>query len=264
MLQKKSNSCVRRIKFKNVNNFRDLGGYFVSSSSFTRWGRLFRSDSLDMLSSEEWGYIIDFLNIAMIIDLRSDEESKRFSVCPPDKIKVLKIPLISQKSYVDLFDQTLDIDLHREEIRKNLIQDYTSIIFENIDYVTKALLAINHYMKTGGIVFFCSAGKDRTGILAAIILYLCGVAEADIIADYCITEIYNNSGLYRRFDSKLNKTIEIEFSDELKEMKKSSPAKIKSLLYSFKKRNINELLNDHGFLYKDQNELIKQFVIEKV
>ena len=115
MLQKCSTSYIRRIKFKNANNFRDLGGYFVSNSSFTKWGRVFRSDSLDMLSPEEWDYITDSLNIAMIIDLRSEEESKRFSICPPDKINVLNIPLIAQNSYIDLFDQTLDIDLHREK-----------------------------------------------------------------------------------------------------------------------------------------------------
>lgn len=256
-----SNSCLRRVKLKNAFNFRDLGGYYVSSRSYTRWGKIFRSDSLDMLNTEEWNFIKDSLNVVSIIDLRSKEESKRFLISPPKSIDVLEIPLISENYYIDIFDQTLDIDLHREDIHKNLIQDYSRIAYENMHSVVKVLDIINYYLKIGGVVFFCSAGKDRTGIMAALILYLCGVSEADIVADYCITEIYNGFGINRRLDTQLNKTIEIEFSEELKEMRKASPLKIKKLLCSFTDYDIVETLNDYGFVYKKQNELINQIVI---
>lgn len=180
-----------RIDIEGTFNFRDLGGAPVGQASVAK-GRVFRADGLAQLtdrSREE----LTRLGITTVLDLRDiGERSKR-----PDAIDGLDVDYIELPVFEDRFfpaapptpeemrelAETTGLDLTDRSLRR--IYDYL------IDHFGPRLaLAVDTIANRceSGIVFHCSAGKDRTGLVAAFVLDLLGVDREDVLDDYTVTE----------------------------------------------------------------------------
>lgn len=170
----------RHIAFERLHNFRNLGGYRAADGRTVRWGRLFRSDSLGKLQGEDWDRFLT-LGIRTVIDLRYPWEVKRSGRVPSHQNLAYHNLSIEHRPY----DQAgLPPDV---EPARFLADKYTEVAHDGVKELRRALEIIAD--DTAPLVLHCHSGKDRTGLLAMLVLALVGVHEDDIVADFALTEL---------------------------------------------------------------------------
>lgn len=169
----------RHIAFECLHNFRDLGGYRAAGGRTVRWGRLFRSDSLGKLQGRDWDRFLA-LGVRTVIDLRHPWEVERSGRVPPYQGLVYRNLSVEHRPY----DQAgLEPDV---EPARFLADRYTEAAHDGVKELRSALEIVAD--DTAPLVFHCHSGKDRTSLLAMLILTLIGVHEDDIVADFALTE----------------------------------------------------------------------------
>lgn len=170
----------RHIHFERLHNFRDLGGYPTEDGQVVRWGRLFRSDSLGKLRDADVARFQD-LGITTVIDLRYPWEIDAKGRVPHHESLTYHNLSIEHRPY----DQAaLGPEI---EIGPYLAERFTEVATDGVEEIRQALEVI---AEAGGpTVFHCAAGKDRTGLLAALVLTLLGVSDEQIIEDFALTEL---------------------------------------------------------------------------
>lgn len=164
---------MKRYLETSIENMRDVGGYMAGERNIS-YGRLIRSNLPNKLSTED----VDFLKqlgIVSVIDLRTEEEySQKPSIFENDaSFKFHHCPLIVGR----------DVPPSPEDVPLSYLA-----ILEDKDNILKILTIITSEDK--GTLYFCNAGKDRTGVITALIMMLLGVRESDIINDYLLTKEY--------------------------------------------------------------------------
>lgn len=167
-------------------NFRDLGGYSTRNGRTVAWRRIFRSGEFSRITREDYQRLKEEIKLATVIDLRSDFEVKRqgLGLLAEAGVKYLNVPFIPDGS-------SLEADVRRFSTFNNMGQFYLDIIRDKGygNRINEAMEIIagaeNH-----PLVFHCAIGKDRTGILAAMLLSLVGVPDKDIIEDYTLSGPY--------------------------------------------------------------------------
>jgi protein-tyrosine phosphatase len=175
----------RHIDFASVPNFRDLGGYRTRDGRTVAWRRLFRSSALHDMSAPDRARLKDDIRPRAVIDLRSprepikqreigllDEAGARYHNVPfkPDSGDYLK-------QEMELFRDATDMGaLYLYRIRQpasgTRLVETLELIADRSDHP---------------LVFHCSAGKDRAGVLAAMLLSALGVMDEDIVHDYTLS-----------------------------------------------------------------------------
>lgn len=165
---------MREIQLTGALNVRDLGGLPTRSGGETRYGKLYRSDGLDHLTEEDLKKLLS-LGIQQDIDLRSMNEIEKWRdlLGEQPEIAYRKIPLLHTIDSTNLPATLSDLYLYMLDDSQG---EFKKIFRYILDYKESATL------------FHCSAGKDRTGLVAAILLLLVGVEEEDVIRDYCLSE----------------------------------------------------------------------------
>ena len=176
----------RRLPLATVDNMRDLGG-FAAAAGVTAFGRLWRSDLLGELPEGDVA-AIERAGVRTVIDLRGDDERARVpnSLNGRPGITYVGLPLLGD---VDTLAARMGMPLH-DSFMHSLSILYSTMADSNPDCFVQVFEALLSGLVRGGVVFHCTAGKDRTGVIAAMVLELCGVARADIVADYAVTEIH--------------------------------------------------------------------------
>jgi protein-tyrosine phosphatase len=170
----------RTITFDGCLNFRDLGGYTTRDGHMVRWRRLFRSDSLHRMSTSDVARLRDELGVVTVVDLRTRTERERGGPVPAeasDSVRALHVPMVD-----DLF-----ADRRERPRTMDMGEGYAAMLGFAGDQVA-TLLRVLAETDAYPVVFFCAAGKDRTGVLAAIVLSLLGVDDEDVVADYALTD----------------------------------------------------------------------------
>ncbi len=160
----------RHVPFEACFNFRDLGGYATVDRREVRRGVLFRSDSLHRLSASDLAALAA-LRVRAVIDLRTSAELADTGRVADHDDRVFR--------HVPCEDPTDDYVRPRAEL-------YLEFAQARGPQLAAAFHLVAH--EAGPIVFHCMAGKDRTGILAALLLATFGVPDATIAADYELTE----------------------------------------------------------------------------
>ena len=163
---------MRRIVFKNVKNLRDLGGYQTKDNKETKFNSIYRSDLPQNMEENEIKYLLDN-NLKVVIDLRKEEEISRVK-------NSLNIPEINYYSVNLLGDKCPN---EENEIPEGYIN-----IINNKETMYKVFEIIKN--EIGGILFNSTAGKDRTGVVAMLLLLLAGCYDDDIIVDYQVSYTY--------------------------------------------------------------------------
>lgn len=170
----------RHITFERLHNFRDLGGYTTADGLTVRWGRLFRSDSLGKLRGEDWERFLK-LGVEAVIDLRYSWEIDAKGRVPGDPSFAYHHLSIEHRPY----DQAA---LGPEvETGPYLAERYMEVAHDGVGELRRALEVIA--AQEGPVAFHCASGKDRTGLLAALVLALLGVPEEVIVEDFALTEL---------------------------------------------------------------------------
>jgi protein tyrosine/serine phosphatase len=179
---------TRILALEGVVNFRDYGDYATAAGSRIHKGRLYRSAAHSQATDADLD-IIEALNIAVVVDLRRPVERQR---APSRRPAGFQGQVIATQIGADEEDDpwwrfVADSDLSEAAFRDYLAGYYRHAPFDpkHVDVFGRYFAALGE--TDGAVLIHCAAGKDRTGILAALTHHLIGVHEDDIIADYLLT-----------------------------------------------------------------------------
>nr|AEH57248.1 putative tyrosine/serine phosphatase NikL-like protein [Prochloron didemni P3-Solomon] len=173
---------TRRIKLTSAINLRDLGSLQTMRKGFLPTGQVFRSGSLSKVNLEDTRWICNTKLFRTYIDLRTPKELLRDG--KPDLliangINWLSIPMDSRESFKLITKQ-----------KKPKPSDYLDCYCQMLKLVSLPLRTLLELIADGSglpIVFGCTAGKDRTGIIAALLLSALNIPERYICADYALS-----------------------------------------------------------------------------
>ncbi|MBN1176804.1 MAG: tyrosine-protein phosphatase, partial [Dehalococcoidales bacterium] len=164
----------RHIRFENVINFRDLGGYRARDGYTVAWRRLFRSGEFRNITPPEIDRLTGEIGLNTVVDLRStiEVEHQGASTLAEIDIKYHNIAFMT--------DDDPGANASRYEHCTNMGEFYLEMARQK-DYGKRIIEALEVIAdpKNHPMVFHCAVGKDRTGMLAAVLLSLLGVAEKD-------------------------------------------------------------------------------------
>ena len=174
------NDPRRLIQLDAVHNFRDMGGYPTVDGHTTKWRRLFRADGLYRLTEADLD-VVRGLDLHTVIDLRTRAELDERGTFPVDRHPV-------QFHHVSVISETWTAeDAEGEDDPADFLERaYLSILEEGEQRLAEAFVMLCEPGALPG-VFHCAAGKDRTGMLAMMVLGCLGVLDEYIVADYALT-----------------------------------------------------------------------------
>jgi protein-tyrosine phosphatase len=221
-------------------NFRDLGGFKTKEGRYTKWGKLFRADELSNLTEEDLQYLSS-IPITSVIDFRAQSEVKR----TPDKlphtvrftypIAITPGNLSSEGIQANLL--STNIDTQMKYMNRLLVSDPPCV------RAFRIFFAIVQNNLSAPLIFHCSAGKDRTGMAAALVLYSLGVDEQTIMEDYLASKIY----LSDKYDAFIAKYPRAESIFTVKKM--------------FLQAGINQIKRDHGSVMDYLTKVLKVDIV---
>ena len=182
---------LRKLPFNNAHNFRDLGGYKNADGKTVKWGLIYRSDKLSALSSED-EYFLDQLGLTRIVDFRSikEREAEPDRISPASSIAMQQIPINVSGVDVDVIKSKMASgELHQDQLSSLLVlanREFVEQYTPSYKVLIQSMLESNNLP----VVFHCTAGKDRTGFAAALILLALDVPKETVITDYLATNQY--------------------------------------------------------------------------
>lgn len=167
-------------------NFRDLGGIRTTAGKYVKWGKIFRSDDMHHLTEDDLSYLSS-IPIVSIVDFRTEQEIQNGPDKTPPSLKNHYIYNIAPGN-LNLADipQATKEELAKEMkvMNKLLVSDSACVA----QY--KKLFQLLQNEKEVPLMFHCTAGKDRTGMGTALILFALGVDEETIKQDYLLSNTY--------------------------------------------------------------------------
>lgn len=160
-------------------NTRDLGGMTTPDGSVVRYGRVVRADALHRLNQAKYEFAR--AGVTRVIDLRDDAERERAGVLDLDGVEVVHESMLDPTFGWINEDEVLPTELLRTR--------YREILGAFGDRLTASLTAMADVVadddgSTGAVAFHCALGKDRTGLLSAMLLSILGVEREQIVTDY--------------------------------------------------------------------------------
>jgi len=172
----------RRLHWDGTINVRDLGGFHTKDGRRTRRGALVRMDNPGHLTDAGIRAMLDY-GVSTVIDLRYPTEVTNY----PQLIEAVKtdagapvvmsIPLLDEANRAD---EDATFARSRDEWHEYVLD-------QRGETMAEVLRAIAH-AKAGTVAYHCAAGKDRTGIVSALLLDLAGVSRDEIVQDYSVSE----------------------------------------------------------------------------
>ncbi len=167
---------TRRLDWEALLNARDLGGLPTAGGGATRWNAVVRSDNLSALTDAGRAAVLAY-GIRTVIDLRLpfelEEEPNPFAERDHHGVAYRNLSFI-------------DPAATPPAVRTTLADDYIGLLRRFKPQVATVVTAIAR-ADPGGIVVHCAAGKDRTGLVAALLLSVAGVSRETIAEDYALT-----------------------------------------------------------------------------
>lgn len=189
---------IKRIKLKTLKNTRDLGGFPAINGKTLKSEKLIRSGHLAKASQEDINTLINTYGLRTVIDLRIDAEIKEKPEKLPEGVAYFWYPLLDKsflgiardeysiKSWLNLFK---DCDRRPEDVFYDM---YELLVFgdRSKEYIRK-IFDIFLSQEEGAVLWHCSAGKDRVGVVTMLLLLALGTDRETIIADFLATNRFS-------------------------------------------------------------------------
>lgn len=236
----------RRLLWEGCLNVRDMGGYAAANGRVARVGSLIRSDNLARLTAVGQQAVRE-TGVSIIIDLRSPYELGL-------EANPFAQMLVTDPTYANLplLDETDAESMTFTNAAPTLTEMYCIMLDRFQSNVGKIMMAIAD-APLGAVVFHCHSGKDRTGLIAALALKSVGVPDADIAADYALSDNYLNT----LYSAMLAKKADPEARARLAEQLTSKPETILGTLLYLERRygGIESYLRACGLNQEAQQKL---------
>lgn len=176
----------RHIAVERAFNIRDIGGYPAADGKVTQWNRFLRSDNLHALHEADMQVLLDY-GVRLVVDLRLPREL----VSTPN--------VFSGSASVDYRHHSFIDEAALKKIEETPVQNRTHmradkgyrLWLDECQHSVKDILMSLSEPDDGVALYHCAGGKDRTGLVTALLLGLVGVDEALIAADYALTARFN-------------------------------------------------------------------------
>ena len=174
----------RELAWEGCLNARDLGGHRTKDGEETRYGAIVRADSVRQLTDAGWRAAVAY-GATSIVDLRTDAE---LEVDPP-----VELPI--EVTHVSFFDDDRAIFNEVEAVSAaapdlaTATRDVYLVFLERFRANVAAAVSAVAQAPDGAVVVHCVGGKDRTGLLTALLLHLAGVDDEQIGVDYALSEV---------------------------------------------------------------------------
>jgi protein-tyrosine phosphatase len=182
----------RRLAFPGLLNARDLGGYPTTDGARTRWRSLLRADDLAQLTDAGLQALRHY-GVETVLDLRWPEEAARFPGPAWAAVPGVRYQRISLLTGTE--------DEWRLRSRDAAKELWKCAVLEHVRQELRQVLAFIAGAGPGPLLFHCVAGKDRTGLIAALLLALADVEPQAIAADYAVSSDNLREGYLQRYAS---------------------------------------------------------------
>lgn len=170
---------TRWLKLEGLDNIRDVGGLPLSDGGVTRSGELLRSAAPHYVTESDVRHLVDVFGLRLVLDLRTAREINRDGPTPIARAGVRTVPLTFIPEAGRPLPETGDDT-------DPLLRNYLGYLTDHPENVVEAvrLLAASD---AGPSLVHCQAGKDRTGVLVALVLDTVGVQRDAVVADYALS-----------------------------------------------------------------------------
>jgi protein-tyrosine phosphatase len=167
-------TAERHLQWEGCFNVRDLGGFPTRAGGTTAWGAVVRSDSPDALTAAGWDALRAH-GIRTVVDLRDPTEREQLPA--QAELHAVHVPVLDfgDAAYWDSLRGAWDT-----------VRFYRTALERWQDRFTDAVVAVAR-AEPGGVLVHCQVGRDRTGLVSALLLSLAGVPAEKIAADYALS-----------------------------------------------------------------------------
>jgi protein-tyrosine phosphatase len=166
-------------------NFRDLGGYYAADGKRIRWGLLYRSGTTHALSAAAREHLAE-IGIRAAVDLRSVQEQQEHPHALATLADIVYVAHAHREVAGNLMEMLADPRLSGARLTAEMVNLYRGLPYEFGGIFAQLFRSVA--LGPLPLVFNCTAGKDRTGVAAALLLTALGVAWDDVVRDYLLTE----------------------------------------------------------------------------
>lgn len=221
----------RRLPLEGLLNARDLGGYPVKNGGVTKYRQFIRCEAPRNLTGNDLAFLKEY-GIKNSLDFRGDREVSRQPsfLHGLDWVRYHRSPTFNEQ--VAFGAKAAD---GRPPITSFVRwgEKYIQMSEDCRDWIKNTL----EYLAgcDGGVMYNCTTGKDRTGIISALVLGLAGVSDEDIIADYCVSEVYLQP-LYEELRKEFLSMFPLEKAELTDPFFKTDPENMTSLLRHINKK----------------------------
>lgn len=228
---------MKRYLLNSMGNMRDIGGYAIGNKK-VKCGKLIRSNLPDKMTEQDIS-VLKNMGIRTVIDLRTKEEIEKTSSVF-EKNPVFKLLHYKINGGGKIPTKANDVPILYMQMLEGK---------ESIYKIFKEIAKENH-----GIIYFCNAGKDRTGVITALILMTLGVKKEDIILDYTLSQEY--------LEKYLDCFVDTSEKQQIKEIIIPKAEYMLQFLEQFNKKygGINHYLHEIGITDKEINQIKEKYI----
>lgn len=188
----------RDLGLSGLPNARDLGGYPGAQGRVVRAGLLLRAESLTNATAADLA-ALEALGVALVVDLRGEPERKILGEDPwPGSIAHLPTADVTQVLLKDMMSAGPDGEpVSEPEVEAVMVDMYRRFVADadtRASFAAAFALIAEHAAKGEAVFFHCTAGKDRTGWLAALLLTALGATRETVFEDYLLTNRRSTDG----------------------------------------------------------------------
>ena len=178
-----------QLMLEGADNFRELGGYPAAEGKTVRWGQIWRGVPTARLSSEADRARLDALGLRLILDLRSTEEAHKEPDYVPDGARLVQICGLCTEESQEVCFSPADIERMVQTVPEGM--SIPEMMYSRMLFGNKAFRELFRALEAGEtpVLFHCTAGKDRTGVAAMLILLALGATDETICADFAQTNV---------------------------------------------------------------------------
>jgi len=175
----------RHLELVGAQNVRDLGGYTTTDGSSTRWRRFLRSDGMHLLTEADQEKLLAY-GVGTVIDLRMSVEAEKtpnaFSLSTEVTFHHLDLMAGLEKGSFKKDSESTDPAVRFF----HMYRQFVSQCRDNVGRIMATLADAPDHVS----IYHCAGGKDRTGVISALLLGIAGVPDITIAEDYALTSIY--------------------------------------------------------------------------